>query len=253
MLEILNLSCSYDGFRNIAHDINFSLKGGEIISITGPNGSGKSTLLRAICGIIPFCHGEIFVDGISTSKMKKIEISQKIALLSQLGTSFDYADFSVFDTVMLGRFSHRKSFGIYAKEDKEITERALKITDTFDLRDLSITKLSGGQLKRVMLARTFAQDPKIILLDEPSNHLDLKHQLSLLEILKNWVNEERSVISVFHDLNLAANISDRILLMNNGEIILDCPPKEFCSSEILSKTYGFNIREHILASNKIWK
>ncbi len=252
MLEILNLSCGYDGRNKTIDGINFSVSGGEIISITGPNGSGKSTLLRAICGIMPFCRGEILVDGVSTDSMKKVEISQKIALLSQLGTSFDYADFSVYDTVMLGRFSHKKNFGGYSKTDIEKTENALKMTDTYELREKSITKLSGGQLQRVMLARTFAQEPKIILLDEPSNYLDLKHQLSLLGILKNWVNKDRAVISVFHDLTLATNISDRILLMDKGEIILDCPPKEFCSSEILSKTYGFDVRNYILNSNKIW-
>ncbi len=251
MLSVSNLSCGYAG-EKIINDISFEISGGEIVSITGPNGSGKSTLLRAICGIIPSYTGEILLDSENILTQKRSDIAKKISFLSQLNSYDNFADFSVYDTVMLGRFPHKKLFSS-SKNDAEIVENCLRMTDVFSLKEKLISTLSGGQLQRVFLARAFAQEPKIILLDEPSNHLDIKHRLRLLELLKNWKSDDKIVISIFHDLSLATYISDRIILLDKGEILLDNSPSDFCKSEKLSDVYDFNVREFMNNSSNIWK
>ena len=249
MLEVKNLSCGYNG-KDIVKDMSFSAADGEILSITGPNGCGKTTLMRALSGIIPYHSGTAVINGVEIASLDRLSLSRRIALLSQHGAGGEYADFTVFDTVMLGRYARLK--GSISKADKEMTEYCLERTGTADLRNEFISRLSGGQLQRVFLARAFAQEPDIILLDEPANHLDLRHRLKLIEMLREWAGDRRSVIGIFHDLSLAAALSDRIMLMNEGKNILCGTPSEVCRSSELSKVYGFDVAGFMRESQKMW-
>ncbi|MCD7730746.1 MAG: ABC transporter ATP-binding protein [Oscillospiraceae bacterium] len=251
MLEVRNLSCGYSG-GDVVKGIDFSVNAGEIFSVTGPNGCGKTTLLRTLCGIIPYRGGSAKINGEEISGLKREELSRRTALLSQTGAGGEYADFTVFDTVMLGRYARSKGFGT-SKADREAVERCLEQTGTTDLRSRLITELSGGQLQRVFLARAFAQEPDIIFLDEPANHLDIKYQLKLLEILREWASGGKTVVGVFHDLNLAASLSDRMMLMNDGKCVLSGNAAEVCRSERLSEVYGFDVRGYMKGSLKIWE
>lgn len=250
MLDVLNLSCGYDN-TDIVKNMSFSLSRHEILSITGPNGCGKTTLLRALSGIIPYNSGSIKISGEEIKNLSRRKLSQKIALLSQTGASGEYSDFTVLETVMLGRYA-RSSYGTQ-KHDLEIAESCLEQTGIANLSDRFITELSGGQLQRVFLARAFAQEPDIILLDEPSNHLDLKHRLILIDLLQKYASSGHGVIGIFHDLNLAAALSDRIMLMNDGQNILCDNSETVCKSSLLSEIYGFDVRKYMHDSLEKWK
>lgn len=259
MLKINNLSCGY-GKIEIVKDLSFTVKKGEIFSITGPNGCGKTTLLRAIAGLIPYNSGSININGHEIKEMKRRDLAFEIAMLAQTGASGDYADFTVYDTVMTGRYAYKKpllSKGIKSTSDScsdnEIIKECMRKTGISDLRNRFITELSGGQLQRVFLAKAFAQTPSLILLDEPSNHLDLKRRLELTELLRGWVKDGKSVISVFHDLNLAASISDRILVMDEGKEIICSETAKVCKSNELEHVYGFNVKEYMIRSLKFWE
>lgn len=249
MLEVKNISCGYGG-RDVVKELSFTVRTGEILAVTGPNGCGKTTLLRALCGIIPYHNGSARINGCEISALKRTELSKKAALLSQTGAGGEYADFTVMETVMLGRYAHSGSGA--SKADREIAERCLEQTGTAELKDRLITELSGGQLQRVFLARAFAQEPEVIFLDEPANHLDLKYQLRLLESLKGWTAQGRTVVGVFHDLNLAAALSDRIMLMDNGKAAADGKAADICRSDALSHVYGFDVRKYMLDSLEMW-
>ncbi len=216
MLEIRGVSCHYDNVK-ILHDISFSLGTGENLAIIGPNGCGKTTLLKCVTNLIPL-GGEIFIDDVSVKKIKRKEMARKIAMLSQITQI--YFSYSVFETVMMGRYAYSNGvLSATSKKDTEVVESALEAVHITDLRDRAITTLSGGQLQRVFLAKTFAQNPDIILLDEPTNHLDLTYQIELIDYLKNWsTTNNKSVVGVLHDINLALSFADKVLLLKDGKI-----------------------------------
>lgn len=250
MLEFENVFCGYGG-EDAVKGVSLELKAGDCISVIGPNGCGKTTLLRAASGLLSY-RGSILLGGKELSVMKRSEISSKMALMTQQNEI--YFDYSVYDTVALGRYLHsRKKIFSDDKADKEAVLRCLEDVDLLSVKDRNIRDLSGGQLQRVFLARTFAQEPQIILLDEPTNHLDIRYQIELIERLKLWVNEgERAVIGVFHDLNLAMNLSDKTLLMNEGRQISFGKTKDILQSESLQNVYGFDIGEYMRKSMEIW-
>ncbi|MGN0602602.1 MAG: ABC transporter ATP-binding protein [Oscillospiraceae bacterium] len=251
MLEVKNLSCGY-GSDIIVKDVSFTVNDGEILAVTGPNGCGKTTLLRALCGIIPYAGGSAVIDGKEIRSLSREELSMSAALLPQTGAGGEYSDFTVRETVALGRYAKSKGFG-GSKEDEAAAEKYMEMTDTLSIADKVITELSGGQLQRVLLARSFAQEPKIIFLDEPANHLDLKRQIELIGMLKEWAKSGKSVVGVFHDLNLAAELSDRIMVMSDGRTELLDTAETVCRSEKLNDIYGFDIREYMRKTLRKWE
>ncbi len=250
LLQIKNLSCGY-GDKTIIDNLSFDLYENEKLCIIGPNGSGKTTLLRAINHILPF-EGEVVACGKSVKKSKRKEVAKIIGLMSQFSNvTFSY---SVFETVMMGRYPHRTSlFDTDQKKDKEIVEEALRITGSYDLKDRSITELSGGQLQRVMLARVFAQEPNIILLDEPTNHLDLTYQIELMEYLKEWAKKDnRAIISVLHDINMALSFADKILLLEDGKC-QSFTTKNAFPIEKLNNSFNMDVGKFMTDSLYQWK
>jgi len=251
MLSLHNVSAGYGGV-DVIKNISLQVKSNENLLIIGPNGCGKTTLLKTIVKLLPF-RGEMEIDGRSVRKMNHGDISRKIAMLSQsFGVYFSY---TVFDTVMMGRYLHVKDklLGLPSDEDRECVTRCLEVLDLIHEKDREITTLSGGQLQRVFLARTLAQDPQIILLDEPTNHLDLKYQFELVEYLKEWSRKgNRTVVGVLHDLNLALRLGDTILVMKDGEIQAHGKPGDIVSSGLLSRVYEMDVTGYMTESFHRW-
>ena len=250
MLTLKNISAGYGG-APVIKNINLRIDGN--VSIVGPNGCGKTTLLKVIANILP-SKGDIHLNNKPLSRMKRKEISAHIALLSQQPTV--YFSYSVFDTVMLGRYLHIKDrfFGTPASKDKEVVMSALKAVDLLSEKDVEITKLSGGQLQRVFLAQILAQEPQIILLDEPTNHLDLRCQVEIIHYLKQWARKDgRYIVGVLHDINLALELSDYLIVLKNGEIQAKGSADEIVSSGLLNDAYDMNVAEYMRKSLKRWE
>ena len=251
-IKIKNRSSAEAGISDVIRNISIKAGNGESLCILGPNGSGKSTLLRAIARIIDY-RGKVFLDGCDAASFSRKNFAKKTALLSQ--TAQVFFPYTVYETVSMGRYAYLQGiFKNLSAEDEAIIEETLKKLDIINIKDSIIDELSGGQLQRVFLARTLAQTPDIILLDEPANHLDLKHQLELLEFLKKWVKENnKTLISVFHDLNLARQFGDTAVILNNGEITASGEIDEVLNCEALSAIYGINIRAYFLQALEKWK
>lgn len=239
MLSVEHLYCGY-GKTQVIHDLSFQVAAGERLCVLGPNGCGKTTLLRALAGVLPW-QGYIEADGAALYGLSPKQRAKKIAMMSQFSrTAFDY---TVYEAVMLGRYAHRNEslFPVETAADRNAVEDALRRTGVWELRERAVTRLSGGQLQRVFLARTFAQEPQIILLDEPANHLDLRCQAELLENLRDWTaDKKRCVVGVFHDISLALAFADEALLLEEGRR-LSCGPVGELDRKLLDRLYGMDV------------
>ena len=247
MIEASKLSFSY-GNKKILNNISFKICENDRLCIIGPNGSGKTTLLKSLCNILDF-QGSVLIDG---KNIKDIEVYKTVAFMSQI--SEIYFDYSVFDTVMLGRYASfkYKIFSMPDKKDKEIVLECLEKIKIIHLKDKSIKELSGGELQKVFLARVFSQNPKIILMDEPANHLDLNSQIELIYNLKEWESKEsRCIVAVMHDINNVFNFANKILLLNRGDILYFGDSDRF-NLELLNKIYNVDVAEYMRNSLKKW-
>ncbi|MCL2175170.1 MAG: ABC transporter ATP-binding protein [Treponema sp.] len=251
MLAVNNLFAGYNG-TDVIFDISFKAERGESLCVLGPNGCGKSTLLKSIARIIEYT-GSVLINSEDISAVSRKELAKKIALLNQ--NAQVYFPYTVYETVCMGRYAYSKGFlKNLSGEDEKIIEDILVKLDLVKIKNNMIDELSGGTLQRVFLARTLAQTPDLILLDEPANHLDLKHQIELLEFLKLWIKENNTiVIGVFHDLNLARQFGDKAIIMNKGEIAANGNIDEILNSEILNDVYETDIRKFMNESFEKWK
>jgi len=251
MLEVRDLSTGYNNVDVICN-INFKAERGESLCILGPNGSGKSTLLKSIARIIDY-RGSVLINGEDIRAVSRKELAKKIALLTQSAQVF--FPYTVYETVSMGRYAYSQSIlKNLSAADRTVIKDILKKLDIWENKDRMIDELSGGELQRVFLARTLAQNPDLILLDEPSNHLDLKHQIELLKFLKAWVKEnDKTLISVFHDLNLARLFGDTAVVLNNGTLAASGKIEDVLNGGILSDVYGVDIRGFMQESLEKWK
>lgn len=231
-----NFSTGYSKI-NIVNQINFKLKEREWIGIIGANGSGKSTLLKGVLKFIPTLSGDIFLNGISTNKYSRKELSKKISYLPQkLNNNLNI---TVKDLITLGRSPYKKFWDFNLNnEDTNKIEEAIEIVELKNLKNKFITELSGGQCQRAYLAMVIAQDPKIMFLDEPTTFLDINHQIKFLESLKELIKEKNiSIITVLHDINLAARFCHRIAILKNGKLLEINTPKKIMNEEIFKKAF----------------
>jgi iron complex transport system ATP-binding protein len=235
ILEIKNLSCGYDS-QIILSDINLTVEKGKLLGIIGPNGSGKTTLLRAITGVIRPKEGNIFFEDKDIYQIGLKELAKKIAVVPQ---SIITNSMTVEEFVLLGRIPHYKKFQFFeTKKDQEIVRKAFELTDTFKLKNRSILEISSGERQLVLIARALAQEPKLLLLDEPTAHLDIGHQIKIMNLIKKLNEKEGlTVLVVLHDLNLASQYCEELVLLNEGKIIRQGSVNEVLNYRDIEKVY----------------
>lgn len=253
LLELENIFCGY-GKETVIKGISLTVNEGEILSLAGANGCGKTTLLRAACGLLPIRSGSVRIDGRNIAEIPVKERACLTALLSQTGAGGDYSEYTVLETVLMGRYA-RQSGGIFSgvtEDDRKIAEKCISGIGLGGLEERLITELSGGQLQRVFLARAFAQEPKIIFLDEPANHLDIKHQAELFDILQDWKKQGRAAVGVFHDIGFAAAVSDRMVLMDKGKAVLSGTPADVLASDRLNDVFETDVKAYMKKLSSVW-
>lgn len=232
-LSVDNMVFSY-GSNKVLKGISFRMDEGEIVSVIGPNGSGKSTLIKCIEGILKPEVGSVYVGDKEAKQMGSRELAKIIGYVPQDCSSV----FSqrVFETVLMGRRPHL-TWGV-RKKDVNIVEKILDYMEISHLASRYLDELSGGQRQRVIIARALAQEPKILLLDEPTSNLDIRHQLEVLEIVKKISRESKSsVLMVIHDLNLAARFSDKLIMLKDGNVLYIGNPKKILTVENINEVY----------------
>ncbi len=235
LLNIINLTCGYDSRFSIKK-IQFTLDRGKIIGIIGPNGSGKTTLLRAMTNIIKPSNGEILLNGKNIRKYGIKDLAKHIAVVSQ---NIDAEYFTVNEFVIFGRYPHFENYQfIETDKDNEIAGKYMKMTDTYPLKDKYFNELSGGEKQLVQIARALTQEPELLLLDEPTSHLDIKHQVRILDLVRRLNREAGiTVVIVLHDLNLASEYCDELILMENGTIHNKGTPEEVLTYQAIEQVY----------------
>lgn len=234
-LDIKNLSCGYkSGFRT--KEINLSLSKGSFAGIIGPNGSGKTTFFKGVSGSLPLLSGEILLDGSSFSKLPLREKAKKLAVVSQFTEA---SDLSVEEYVLMGRMPFRRHFQFFdRKEDVEMAHHYMNLTNTYRLRDKSLVELSGGERQMVSIACALVQQPQLLLLDEPTAHLDITHQMRFMNLIQR-LNEELqlTVMMIIHDLSLAGEYCDFLLMMKNGKSYCQGTPDSVLTYENIEQVY----------------
>jgi iron complex transport system ATP-binding protein len=251
MLDVNHVSVTV-GDRHIVSDVSFSLEAGEKLMIIGPNGAGKTTLIRAVMQAVPHT-GKVTLFGKDIARYKPTELARHIGVLTQ--SHYPQFSYSVRDVVALGRFAYRKNFlqGLTG-EDEESIHHAMELTGVDSLADASIQRISGGELQRVFLAQLFAQDPAVLILDEPTNNLDLSYQIAVFDIIDKWVeNNNKAVISVIHDLNMVFKYATKALLMSSGERAAYGTAEEVLSTENLNRVYNVDLASWMKGLLKHWE
>lgn len=235
-LSMQDVSFSYDGKNLTLNEINLDIENPQLISIVGPNGVGKSTLIHCMNRILSPTQGTVFVDGEDVNNIKIKDLAKKMGYVPY--SANDTFPLTVVDTILMGRNPHNKlRSNLHA--DMQIVKEILDLMDIRDLAMRPFNELSAGQHQRVMLARGLAQEPKIILLDEPTANLDIKHQMDVIRILKRLsITKGIIVIMISHDLNLAARYSDNIIMMANGTVYSVGRPNEVITRENIKSVYG---------------
>ena len=224
------------GDKKILHDVNFNFSSGKRTAIIGPNGAGKSTLLKVLCLLNEKFSGRVTIDGEDIRRLGRKKISQIMAILPQEREAPQ--DTTVRQLAAFGRFPHRKIFGSNPGEDNRAINCALEITKLTGLENRQVASLSGGERQRAWLAMTLAQEPKILLLDEPTTFLDIAHQLDVMNIIGS-VNKNfgTTVISVLHDINHVRFYSDEVIVIKNHGIFLSGDPKKILTAESVGKIF----------------
>ena len=234
-LEIRGLTAGY-GEREVLQDVSLRLAAGEVVALAGPNGAGKTTLLRVASGTLPAWRGAVRWQGEDLLALPPRLRARRMAVVPQARQA--PPTFTVYQTVMLGRTPYLSWLGVPGPRDRAAVRRALEQTDLTGLAHRMLGQLSGGEQQRVLLARALAQETPLLLLDEPTTHLDLRHQVALLKMVRRLSRENGlTVLMVLHDLNLAARFADRIALFSRGQVVAAGTPREVLTPALIAEVY----------------
>jgi len=239
VLTVENVSAGY-GDKPVLHGVAMAAARGEFVGLIGPNGSGKTTLLRVMSGVLRPSDGTVRLKGADLRGIRWRALARTMACLSQ-EIALDLP-FAVREVVLMGRSPHLSQLGGETREDLEVAERCMALADVSQIADRPITEISGGERQRAFIAMCLAQEPEILVLDEPTSHLDIGHQLSVLNLVRKLNRDGGvTVIAVFHDLNLAAEYCDRVLLLNGGRVEAWGAPADVITAAMIGKVYGAKV------------
>ncbi len=232
--------CFFYGSQQVLDGVSLSVAEGDSLGILGPNGSGKTTLLRCITGVRKPTSGTVMLAGSDVLTMERKDIARMLAVVPQnTETQFD---FTVEEYVQMGRLPYVARFKKESPSDWERVEWAMRATGTDCLRSRPVTLLSGGERQRVLLAKALAQDPRVLVLDEPTSHLDLRYQIEMLDLVSRLNREEGiAVVAVLHDTNLAAAYCERIVMLSNGAVFAQGSRSAVFTQENIRQLYGLDV------------
>lgn len=241
ILRCVELSCGYSG-REVLSGVSFEVQRGEIVGLLGPNGSGKSTLLKTICRTLQPLRGQVQIQETDLRSLSPAEISRKVAYVPQ--EELPAFDFSSLQVVLMGRSGH--SFGLFeTAEDHRVARQAMDQADCSDFSDRHIAELSGGERQRVLIARALAQEAPLLLLDEPTAHVDVGHQLDIAKLLKDLAARGYAILVAVHDLNWASTLLSRCILLADGGVAMDGTPEDVLKSSRLEQAFGVHFKHLI--------
>lgn len=236
MLKVQQLNKSYEETR-VLEEIQFSVGKGQFFGILGPNGSGKSTLIKLLSGVERPSSGDIVLEGKPIESYTRKQLSRSVAVLQQ--DSLPQVDFTVKEVIEMGRYPYQNWLGEEKVDQASIVDSILYKLQLIELQDRSLLNLSGGERQRVALGKVMAQQPSLLLLDEPTTYLDIGYQIKMLDQVKAWQNEEdMTVVAVLHDLNLASIYCDRILMIHKGKLVSLGAPADIMKSKLIKQVYG---------------
>lgn len=240
IIEVENLSFGYRSQVNILKDVSFEVMPGTFLAIAGPNGAGKTTLLNLLCRVLSANTGSIKIDSSPIESYSVKELAQKIAVVRQ--EFVPVFDFTVAQVVSMARTPYLGPFGFEGQADRECINQALEMTDTAQFCSRPLAELSGGERQRVFIARAIAQNTPILLLDEPTSFLDLKHQVGIYDLLKAMqVEKSKTIVAVTHDINLATQYADVALLLGADSSYQYGSAKDVFSTELIEGVFGVRV------------
>ena len=240
IIEARSVSVRYRRDRPLAlTQVSCAVNAGELVAVVGPNGSGKTTLLRALLGLVALEEGLALVDGRPVADWSRRELAQTIGVVGQQEETV--FPLTVAETVMLGRYAYLGALGAPGERDRAAVQTALERCDILDLVRRPVDSLSGGEWKRVRVARALAQEPRALVLDEPTASLDVRHEMELFELVNQLVRDGLGGLVITHHLNLAARFAQRILLLDAGSVVATGTPAEVLTRETLSRVFEWPV------------
>ena len=239
MIELDNVGMGYD-HRAILHDVSMKAGPGQMLGLVGPNGSGKSTLIKGMTRVIDVFSGRVLIDGRDIKTVKRDQLARLVATVPQDPAL--PAAFTAFEVVLMGRTPHLGLLRYEGGRDLVIAWQAMEATHTKSLAERRVGELSGGEKQRLIIARALAQQPRAMLLDEPTANLDVNHQVEVLDLVKSLCLEQSlTVIIALHDLNLAAQYCDRLVMLNGGTVYAEGTPLDILTARNIKKVYGADV------------
>ena len=225
--------------QTLLDGVDLNAEQGQLVGLIGPNGAGKTTLLRAVAGILRYSEGVVLLEGSDLRHATPRDIARVLAIVPQIAPYTQ--GFTALELVLMGRYPHMGRLQIEGKQDNLVAREAMRLTETEQFSDRTLDTLSGGERQRIFVSRALAQQPRILLLDEPTANLDILHQLKVIDLVRRLVKGGLTAIAAIHDLQMAARYCDRLVLMKDGRVLAQGAPEKVLTPDTIASSFGVNV------------